>query len=231
MMPFTRKAIEKASDMLSGILRRSPSSTDDPELVERCRTRWRGVPPDGHLTWGKTVSGESFVRKIQEYGGFGREKSILELGPGYGRLLRACLDRDVPFRDYVGVDISPLTLEHLRTGFSGPNISFVQGDIEKVSFNRSFDLFFSSLTLKHLFPTFEMALWNVSKALRPGALVIFDLIEGKGSNWEGDNTYVRCYKKREVRKILRRAKLKFVAFDTVAHDPEHVRLLVVARKD
>jgi SAM-dependent methyltransferase len=176
------------------------------------------------------VGGESLVRKIQAYGGFGREKSILELGPGYGRLLRACLDSNLPFRDYVGVDISPLTLEHLRSVFPLPNISFVQGDIEKISFNRSFDLFLSSLTLKHLFPTFEKALRNVSKALRREALVVFDLIEGEGSNWEADNAYVRCYTEVEVRKILRRAKLKLVAFDTVAHDPEHVRLLVVARK-
>ncbi len=67
--------------------------------------------------------------------------------------------------------------------------------------------------------------------------MIFDLIEGprsawwKGRNWEQDKTYVRNYGKDEVhRRILAKAALEFRAFDSVEHDPEHIRLLVVAEK-
>jgi hypothetical protein len=52
----------------------------------------------------------------------------------------------------------------------------------------------------------------------------------KQKNWEQDRTYARHYGKDEVRGILAKAGLKFRAFDTVEHDPEHIRLLIVAEK-
>lgn len=207
------------------------------ELIETARSRWRVSPPDVHLTWGKTLGGDSFIQKVAAYGGFGPDKSVIEVGPGYGRLLQALLRNQMPFKDYLGVDISEQTVAHLKSAFPVPNVDFVRGDIETLSLDRSFDLFYSSLTLKHFFPSFEAALRNLScRLLNKNAKVIFDLIEGpgaawwRGRNWEQDKTYVRNYNKDEVRRILAKTHLEFRAFDTVEHDPEHIRLLVVAEK-
>jgi SAM-dependent methyltransferase len=201
------------------------------QLIESSRTRWREAGPDVGLTWGKTLEGDNFIQKVATYGGFGPDKSVLEVGPGYGRLLTALLRNHMPFKDYLGVDISEKTVAHLKGAFPVPNVDFARGDIETLALNRKFDLFYSSLTLKHFFPTFEAALRNISsRLLNANAKVIFDLLEGEGLNWEQDKTYVRSYAKDEVRRILTRANLTFRAFDTVEHDPEHIRLLVVAEK-
>src|ERR1700723_553092 len=76
------------------------------ELVETARTRSRESPRDGHLTWGKTLEGDNFIQKVAAYGGFGPDKSVMEVGPGYGRLLKALLRTQMPFKDYLGIDIS-----------------------------------------------------------------------------------------------------------------------------
>jgi len=31
---------------------------------------------------------------------------LLEIGPGYGRILRSCLQSDAPFGRYIGLDLS-----------------------------------------------------------------------------------------------------------------------------
>jgi hypothetical protein len=67
--------------------------------------------------------------------------------------------------------------------------------------------------------------------MRPGALAVFDLIEGQRRYFAEDGvTYIRAYSRPEVEEILKAAGLELVAFDEVCHLPEYVRLLVVARK-
>ena len=136
----------------------------------------------------------------------------------------------MPFKDYLGLDVSAASVSHLTKSFPFPNVRFAVGNVETFRFERSFDLFLSSLTLKHLFPTFEVALRNISRSLNPRATLFFDLIEGDWDRWEKDGTYIRCYTRREVRKLLARAKLRLKAFDTVKHDPQFIRLLVIAEK-
>jgi hypothetical protein len=87
----------------------------------------------------------------------------------------------------------------------------------------------SSLTFKHLFPTFEKALGNVARQADPNAVFIFDLLEGDRQYFENDGViFIRMYTRDEVRDILARIGLRLVALDTVEHDPEHRQMLVVA---
>ncbi|MGC1814660.1 MAG: hypothetical protein WA696_11025, partial [Solirubrobacterales bacterium] len=87
----------------------------------------------------------------------------------------------------------------------------------------------SSLTFKHIYPSFELALRNLAGQLSERGLVLFDLIEGSRRYFHWDEiTFVREYSREEVGELLARAPLELVGFDTVAHDREHVRLLVVA---
>jgi SAM-dependent methyltransferase len=198
---------------------------------ERSKRRWRRAGPDIGLTWGKELTGDAFVHKVASYGVFGAGRSILELGPGYGRLLRSCSTMGVPFASYCGVDVSDRTTKYLRAALSAENIRFVHGDIETIRLESQFDVFLSSLTMKHLFPSFETALRNIGMHMRPGGMLFFDLIEGKRSYFEDDRvTFLRFYERPEVLEILRAVGLEHVAFDYVEHAPGWVRLLTVARR-
>jgi SAM-dependent methyltransferase len=208
-------------------------SEDRPDAVaqERSKIRWRDATPDPNLTWGKEVSGEAFIAKAESYVEF-RDKVVLEIGPGYGRLLRECLRRELPFSKYVAVDLSPNNIQFLRREFEQQHVVFVHADIETMTLEDRFDVVLSSLTLKHLFPSFERALQNVERHLNPGATLVFDLYEGNASEFSDLDsvTYSRWYSRDEVRDIVTRASLDLVAFDHVHHDSEHTRLLVVATK-
>lgn len=202
------------------------------ELWERSRVRWRNAAPVGHLTWGREISGDHFVSKMSQHGAFASGRALLEIGPGYGRLLKSILKAQAPFRTYLGVDLSAQNVEFLTKTFSDPRIAFRQDDIETRHFDERFDVVFSSLTFKHLFPSFEKVLQNIAQALNPGALVFFDLIEGSAEHFEHDGvTYLRHYTKEEVSGILKRCGLRLSAWDEVEHTPEQKRLLVVATKD
>jgi SAM-dependent methyltransferase len=205
--------------------------SDHEVLWERSRERWRNAEPQTHLTWGREVTGDNFVLKMDSYGAFGAERSLLEIGPGYGRLLRSMTNRGDPFKRYLGVDLSSRNIAYLKETFADERIEFQQGDMETLELSERFDSIFSSLTFKHLFPSFERLLLNASRSMAVGGMAFFDLIEGAGEHFENDGvTYLRHYTKDEVLEILERVGLKLVNWDEVLHTPQHSRLLVVATK-
>ena len=171
------------------------------------------------------------MSKLSSYGVFSSEKSILEIGAGYGRLLKSCLRRGIPFKQYTAIDISSKNVEYLREHFQREDVQIVLGDVEKVSFNTRFDVVYSSLTFKHLYPSFEKALRNVTNFANPGCMFFFDLMEGERRGFESDGTtYSRWYTRSEILEILSRTAIEFVAFDQVRHAPGYSRLLVIARQ-
>jgi len=201
------------------------------EAWERSRSRWRAAEPTAGLTWGVEVSGEAFVARAEHHGAFGEHKRILEIGPGYGRLLGSVLEGGRPFASYTGVDLSRQNVGHLSERFSDGRISFACEDVEKVSLPEPVDAVLSSLTFKHLFPSFERALSNLAGQMTPGGVVLFDLIEGSRRFFEDDGvTYIRWYERGEVVDILGACGLEPVAFEEVRHHPNLARLLVVGRR-
>jgi SAM-dependent methyltransferase len=206
-----------------------PNQEDAQAQWERSRVRWRNAAPVGHLTWGKEINGDNFVSTMNQHGAFGSGKALLEIGPGYGRLLKSIIQSEAPFQTYLGVDLSNQNVAFLTETFSDERIAFQQGDIETRNFDQKFDVVFSSLTFKHLFPSFEKVLQNVARALNPRALVLFDLMEGSAQHFEPDGvTFLRHYTREEVSEILNRCGLRLAAWDEVEHTPEQKRLLVVA---
>jgi CBS domain-containing protein/2-polyprenyl-3-methyl-5-hydroxy-6-metoxy-1,4-benzoquinol methylase len=197
---------------------------------ERSKIRWQESRPGKALTWGIELSGKAFVAKAESYGAFGPGKAILEIGPGYGRLFSEVINMERPFRAYVGVDISATNAAHLTRLFDRPDFKVVHADVETVTLDERFDAVLSSLTLKHMYPSFEAALRNVVRHLNPGATVIFDLIEGEAAPYSPDVDFLRAYPREEVEAILARVQLERVAFDEVEHAPGYARLLVVARR-
>ncbi|MGH2953252.1 MAG: class I SAM-dependent methyltransferase [Solirubrobacterales bacterium] len=198
---------------------------------DRSRERWRAAKPDAHLTWGAELTGDAFIDKAAAQSAFGPDRRVLEVGPGYGRVLRSCLEREIEFESWLGVDLSADNVAFLGQQFADERIRFIEADVERVVLDQPVDTVLSSLTFKHLYPSFEAALANLAPQLRPGGLVLFDLVEGERSYFEEDDvTYIRWYPRDEVDEIVHRAGLEPVGFDEVQHHPDITRLLVVARR-
>jgi SAM-dependent methyltransferase len=201
------------------------------EAWERSRARWRAAEPTPNLTWDVHLTGAAFVEAAERHGAFGEQRRIVEVGPGYGRILRTALERDVPFLSYTGVDLSERNVAHLSEAFDDPRVSFVQADVEEVRFDEPVDTVLASLTFKHLFPSFGKAVTNLASQMTERGLVIFDLIEGSRRFFEEDNvTYIRWYERGEVEELLHASGLDLVAFEEVRHHPTLARLLVVGRR-
>ena len=199
--------------------------------AERSKSRWRQAPPDPGLTWGDEVSGMPAVVAAERYGVFAPDHTVLEVGPGYGRILGAALARGVEFRRYVGLDLSEENVGHLRRTFEDPRLEIVCGDVESAAFDEPLDAAYSFLTFKHIYPSFAAALSNIGRQLRPGGRVVFDLIEGSREYFHRDQvTFMREYTRPEAAGIVARADLRLVAIDEVVHAPGRARMLIVAEK-
>jgi len=186
------------------------------------KNRWLQSQPDKELTWGIKLTGDSFIDKVDIHG------NILEIGPGWGRLLTSIMNKGEKFDSYMGLDISSSNVDYLQKKFRHPNIEFVYGDAENFKFDRKFDVIFSSLTFKHIYPTFENALANLKQYL--DGTIYFDLIEGNLAFLEKDDAYIKLYTKKEVIEILNRCNLRLERFDKVVHAPSFTRMLVIAYK-
>ncbi len=210
---------------------RDPDTAWTDEGRAQTRVRWQSATPGPGLTWGQELTGEAFVSKVEAYASFDDETTVLEIGPGYGRILRSFLDRDIPFKEYYALDLSEQNIEYLRQQFPNAAVHFMQADVEDVSLPFQFDVGFSSLTFKHLYPSFEATLRNCSQYMSPGGRFVFDLVEGTQAYFVNQGrAYVRKYRKEEVLEVLKRAGLELVAFDEVLHTRHYPRLLVVATK-
>jgi SAM-dependent methyltransferase len=203
------------------------------QYSEKAKERWLNSNPDRHLTWDVSVSGDPFIEKVLEHTSFDYNKNVLEIGPGYGRLLKSILGKQLPFSSYYGIDLSSRNIAYLNKEFKLPNVNFVLGNAENMTFDRQFDLVLSSLTFKHIPPHFGRALAPISRFMKTGSLIFFDLIEGSRNfiYFENDGTFIRSYNRSKVRKIVKDCNLELVSFDSVRHDANHLRLMVMARKN
>jgi len=212
--------------------------------------RWKKSEPNSFLTWGEMLTGDAFIDLAKKYDLFSSEKSILELGPGYGRILSSIISKNIPFKSYTGLDLSENNIKLLQKKFEKNNINFVQGDFTKVSLDSKYDIVLSSLTLKHQYPTFSKAIKNISKFLNMGGILFFDVLENKlfktqkvnlidlekfgsaMSTVEDDGVFVAHYNTSEVSAILESLSYKIINFDHVTHSQKKGdRLVVIAKKE
>jgi len=209
------------------------SSESEEHLINNSRKRWEQAKPDLRLTWNMDISGNAFIQGILMHTTIQSSKNILEVGPGWGRLLKAILEKNISFKNYYGIDISRENIAYLKSTFQIPNIHFIHGNIEDIKLDTTFDIVISSLTFKHMYPSFEKALTNISRYMNKKGMVFFDLLkEGNIAYFEEDGvTFIRYYKKKQIKEIIQRSNLDVVGFDKVIHAPGYSRLLVVAQKN
>lgn len=117
-------------------------------------------------------------------------KKVLDIacGEGYGSALLAKWGAE----SVLGVDIAPAAIDAAKSNFSGPAVSFVQGDIvqsEILDGETDFDLIVSLETIEHVDDP-EKFLLTLKKHLKPDGVII---VSCPNDHWYykdgGDNPY------------------------------------------
>jgi SAM-dependent methyltransferase len=228
---FQRVVVERAIPTLRSKVR--------PQEFDLARTstlsRWLEASPTAGLTLGVELTGDTFIDFLTRHFRFDSDSRLLEIGPGYGRILRSLISRGLPFHSYMGLDLSDHNVEFLRGAVTDRRVCFERGDVDTYTGSDRFDLAFSSLTFQHFYPTFERHLTQLLSRIAPDGVVAFDLLERR---WfypfaeyfevrHGATTYVRAYRQGELDRIAGRSGGRLVALDSVALLPGRNNLGVV----
>ena len=97
--------------------------------------------------WGPKKNVEdAFVSKLRAFSN--KETKILDLGCGTGENYRRLKKNKIPFKEYLGVDITPEMLAQAKRKF--PQGHFREGNIETIK--EGYDLIISSWLFEHLTP-------------------------------------------------------------------------------
>src|SRR6266516_785600 len=191
--------------------------------------RWREVPEEEpQITWGHgSLTADPLWDIYPKYHAFQSSNRIWEIGPGFGRVLRTALERNIPFCTWRGIELSPYRAKLLCGLFPQSRIQFFEGDArERVA--EDADVVLSSGTFEHLYPDFLSALKNLR--LRPGGWVMIDFIYSEQSTEREDSheSWVREYTRSELDAMFEACGLKVEAIERVQFAPETPRFLVVA---
>ena len=111
--------IERLHARIDQLEQRLAESHEDTRA--RSTSRWRETTPNLGLTWGLELSAAPFITAVEKHGGFKGGGSngprVLEIGPGYGRLLGGAIDMGMPFERWTGLDLSEKNVAHLSAKF------------------------------------------------------------------------------------------------------------------
>src|ERR1051326_5832752 len=64
-------------------------------LLQLSKQRWRGDEPAAGLMWGVPMAGDPFIRFLLDHVSLPKSATIVEIGPGYGRILDVFLKANV----------------------------------------------------------------------------------------------------------------------------------------
>src|ERR1051325_1923731 len=196
-----RAAFERAeaeAELLRTALDRELKKNEHERLLKVSKQRWADDEPDAGLTWGVPMSGDELVGFLLRHVRITDASTIVEIGPGYGRILKALLSHGVPFRRYIGLEISGARVNRLSRQFSDRRIEFRQADIlDGVELNATADVTISSAVFEHLYPDFSRAIETIAGFTRPGGAAVIDFVRDendseKSASWfENETTYIR----------------------------------------
>jgi SAM-dependent methyltransferase len=159
------------------------------------------------------MTGDSFFDELSKRVDLStlRDKKILEVGPGYGRLLSTLLARAIPYASYTALELSQDRVRQLTEKFGDNRTRFVAGDAMEDVVDKDCDLFVSSATFEHLYPNFTQAILNIGRQLKTGADLCVDFVQIDpdmlvSSAWfesqEAGGAFVRVYSRAEIDHLL-----------------------------
>jgi len=208
--------------------------------LSRSQERWREGESGASLTWGRLMTGDSFLDEVQQARPLRETDVLVEIGPGYGRLLKTILERALPFRKYVGLDISPAKVATLQQQFStDPRIGFQACDVISGEVPQDATVVICSGTLEHLFPSVRGLLANLRRQIRGPFTAILDFKADekfmRSMAWfeTAGGAFVRTYTRAELENVFRDAGYQVRGIPEIVlgrslDDIEVKRFLVIA---
>lgn len=130
--------------------------------------------------------GQAFIDELQ----LAIDKDVLEIGVGTGRLaLKVC----GKCKSFVGADVSPKTTERAKENlFAFRNKELVCGDFLIYSFDKQFDIIYSSLTFMHIKDK-QGAINKVAGLLRPNGRFVLSTDKSKAEYIDMGSRKVKIY--------------------------------------
>jgi SAM-dependent methyltransferase len=114
-----------------------------------------------------------------DFAGTGGHERVLDLGCGTGHLAAAIAGRNAN-AVVDGIDIAPAYIERAQASHGGPRLSFSLGDACALPFpDRHFDRVLSLLVL-HFVPQSALAIAEMRRVARPGAVVAATVWDARG---------------------------------------------------
>lgn len=122
--------------------------SDKQETIERYSSRYQkfGYSPKS-LGWDKGKQDVRFEILTSQYDF--SEKSILDIGCGFGDLNKTLNEKYANNYSYLGVDLVPALVNEARKQYVGDNINFRTGDFLDISFENTFDFVIASGIFNH----------------------------------------------------------------------------------
>ncbi len=112
--------------------------------------------------------GTSFIEDME----LSKSKTVLEVGVGTGRI---ALKTAPLCKSFVGIDISPLTIERAKENLSHlHNVSLICEDFFKHDFSLNFDVIYSTLTFMH-FKDKSLAVKRIYDLLNKNGLFVLSI--------------------------------------------------------
>ena len=193
------------------------------DLLELSQVRWKGDEDARGLTWGSMMTGDSFVDVVTRHHAFTGAETIVEIGPGYGRLLRTILERRLPFARYLGLELSAARVERLTQELGSSQIAFANGDVMRDALTVRPDVVLCSSTFEHLFPSMTKALLNLRAAAAPDCTLFVDFIQNQGDDaldisrayFERTTAYIRMYARAELERLFTEAGFRVRAIESI----------------
>lgn len=194
------------------------------ESMSRSKKRWRGAEPDQGLTWGSYMTGDSFWDEVGKHMDLSELSSLnlLEIGPGYGRLLATLIERRQNYASYTGLELSEQRVRLLDAKYGNQNTRFIHGDAMTDEVGSALDLIFSSATFEHLYPSFSDSLMNLRRQMAPGARVCIDFVQMDPEMCHSSalfepqgGAFVRIYSQSELQCIFRQCDLTIESVSSI----------------
>lgn len=122
--------------------------SDKQETIERYSSRYQkfGYSPKS-LGWDKGKQDVRFEILTSQYDF--SEKSVLDIGCGFGDLNKTLNEKYAHNYSYLGVDLVPDLVNEARKQYVGDNIDFRTGDFLDISFENTFDFVIASGIFNH----------------------------------------------------------------------------------
>lgn len=193
--------------------------------LARSKTRWGGSEPDVSLTWGRPMTGDTFFEAVERHAGTARiaGKRVLEVGPGYGRLLRTLRGRGYGHAGYVGLDLSAERVQRLTRELGDDTTRFVCGDAMQDVVGSGFGLCISSATFEHLYPSFVQAIANIRRQMASDGVLCIDfkqyepgMLYSCASFEREGGAFVRIYSRAELERTFARCGLAIEGLSSIA---------------